>query len=234
MPEPRPQDAPLTRQDAVRLGIRTVLPLAIGAMPFGIVYGVTAAESTLTWWEGLVASVVVLAGASQLALTDLIDDGAPWIVGVTTALVINARFVLYSTALAPAFRRFPAASRYALPHLFTDQAAVTAILYFEHQRDDPTRRWFFAAEGLFFAAAWWLGTGIGLAFAAGLPEALPLGFAVPLTFLSLLVPAIRSRPMLVAAVVAAAVTVVAAPLPASLNILAGALAGVAAGAWANR
>ncbi|MEZ5206741.1 MAG: AzlC family ABC transporter permease [Acidimicrobiales bacterium] len=230
----RVPDAPLARREAVRLGVRTVMPLAVGALPFGIVFGVTAASSSLTWWEGLVASALIMAGAAQLALVDPIDTDTPWLLAVVTALIINARFLLYSTALAPAFRRFPVRWRYGLAHLMTDQAAVTGIVYFEHQRDDDTRRWFFAAVGMVFSAAWLAGTAIGLAFSASMPEALPLGFAVPLTFLALLVPAVRSRPMVVAAVVGALATVLAAPLPQGLNILLGGIAGVAAGVVANR
>ena len=98
----RVPDAPLARREAVRLGVRTVMPLAVGALPFGIVFGVTAASSSLTWWEGLVASALIMAGAAQLALVDLIDTDTPWLLAVVTALIINARFLLYSTALAPA------------------------------------------------------------------------------------------------------------------------------------
>ena len=123
----RVPDAPLARREAVRLGVRTVMPLAVGALPFGIVFGVTAASSSLTWWEGLVASALIMAGAAQLALVDLIDTDTPWLLAVVTALIINARFLLYSTALAPAFRRFPVRWRYGLAHLMTDQAAVTGI-----------------------------------------------------------------------------------------------------------
>ena len=86
-----------------------ILPLSIGAFPFGLAYGVTVVESSMNDLVGWLASFIVLAGAAQLAISDLIDQGAPWFIVVGTALVINARFMMYSGALAPSFSAVPQA-----------------------------------------------------------------------------------------------------------------------------
>ena len=212
-------------------GVRAILPLSVGILPFGLVYGVVVAESSVDGWTGLLASVLIFAGAAQLSLVESIDANAPWAVAIGTSLVVNARFLLYSAALAPALAAFPRIWRIVLPYAMTDQAATLSLAYFESERDPVRRRWFFLAGGLFFAAAWWLGTAIGLLAGADLPDELELDFAIPLMFLALLVPVLRGSPALVAAAAAVAVTLATSALPDGTNVLCGAVAGVAAGTW---
>lgn len=221
--------AAATPRAALRHGARTAVPLGLAALPFGLVYGVAVAESPIDSWLGIAASWIVLAGAAQLTLLSLIDDGAAWPIAVGTALLINARFALYSTALAPSFRAFPAPWRFGLPYLLTDQAASLALLQFELDHDPIRRRSWFLGAGLLFASGWWIGTLVGY-FAGGvLPERLEIGFAVPAMFIALLIPALVDRPAVVAAGVAGVVAVAASGLPNGLNVIAAALCGIIAG-----
>lgn len=225
-------DAPARK--FVLTGITALAPLSIAVLPFGIVYGVAVANSEMHQLTGISASWIVLAGASQLTLLDLLGNDASWFVAVGTGLLINSRFLLYSTALAPAFLEFPPRWRFPLCQLMTDQATAVSLAWFEDHDDPVARRSFFLGAGLMLAAVWMLGTLIGIFAGASIPESWELGFAVPLVFLALVVPTIRSRPMLAAALVAAAVTVVAAPLPSGTNLLVGAFAGIAVGSVMDR
>lgn len=219
---------------AFAAGGRAILPLALGVFPFGLVYGVAVADSSVTNWIGGIASSLILAGAGQLALVDLVDQNAPWTVAVGTALVINARFVMYSGALAPSFAEYPALWRIPLAHLMTDQTAVTSLLYNDTEPDRGRRMRYYAGAGLTFAASWSAGTWIGIFVGAGIPSGLQLEFAIPLMFLALLVPSIHDRPGVVAAVVGAAVTLVARDAPFNTGLLIGALCGIAAGMVVKR
>ena len=210
-------------------GARAIVPLTVAVLPFGLVYGVAVSRSTVPDWQGGLASALIIAGAAQFALIDLIDAGAPWIVAVGTALIINLRFAMYSAALAPSFGAFPARWRYPLPHLMTDQTAVTSLFDFERHTDPVHRRWFFLGAALPFSGVWILGTWTGILFGAGIPDSWQLGLAVPLVFIALAVPAVRDRPSLVAATVGAGGCLLASPLPHSLGVILGALAGVGAG-----
>ncbi len=220
--------------DPLAAGARAILPLALGIVPFALVYGVTVTQSSIPDLVGGSASVIVLAGAAQLALIDLLDQGAPWTVAVATALVINARFVLYSAALAPAFSAFPPAPRYMLSHLITDQAAVTALLHYETEHDPTRRMRYYLGAGGLLGATWVLGTVAGIVFGARIPDAWDLGFAIPLMFLALLVPTLRDRPAGVTALVAAITVVLARAAPFNLAIIVGALTGVLAGMAVRR
>lgn len=211
-------------------GVRRAAVLALGVLPFGVVYGVAVADSTVGTLPGLLGSVAIFAGASQLSLLDLHEQGAFWAVGVGTALVINARFVLYSAALSPSFSEFPPSWRYSLPHLMTDQAAALSVIEYETERDPLRRRGFYLGAALSLFTMWQLGTVLGVLAGAQVPESLQLGFIIPVMFMALVVPALRDRAGVAAAVSSACVSVATAFLPAGTNILLGALAGLAVGA----
>lgn len=214
-------------------GARAILPLAIGAFPFGLAYGVTVTESSMNDVVGLVASFVMFAGAAQLAISDLFDQGAPWFVIVGTALVINARFMMYSGALAPMFSAFPRRWRLPLAHLMTDQSTVTSLLY-DRSEHDPRRRFgFYLGAGLSFALSWWSGSTIGVVIGASVPPEYQVAFAAPLMFIALAVPSIRDRAALVAAAVGFSVTLIAREAPMNTGLLIGAAAGIAFGMLAK-
>lgn len=217
------------RRHEIRAGIRAATPLAFAALPFGVVYGVAVVESGTSVGVGIAASWIVLAGASQLSILELLDAGASWLVVVATALVINARFALYSTALAPSFAEFPRRWRYTLPYLFTDQASALAMAHFPTVADPDRRRWWLAGAGLFFAGAWWVGTLLGVAFGGVLPASWPVEFAVPAMFVALVAPTLVNRPAVVTAGVAGVVAVLGSDLPNGSGVIVAALCGLAAG-----
>jgi predicted branched-subunit amino acid permease len=219
-------------REAARNGVRQILPFSLMAGPFGLVYGATAAASGIPDVPAILASFVILAGASQIALVELIDDGAAWYVAIGTALTINMRMALYSASLAPDFRAFPTPWRFGLAHLLTDQVAVVSVLQYERHTDPVYRRWFTFGAAAWFVIPWFAGTTIGVLIGGDIPEVWQIGFAVPLMFTALLVPTLVSRPKVLAAIVGAGVAVSTTWLPQGINIMLGGAAGILAGAIA--
>lgn len=217
----------------LRAGARGILPLAIGVFPFGLAYGVAVVASSIDDLAGVLASFLIVAGAAQLAIVDLVDAGAPWFVVVGTSLVINARFIMYSGAMAPSFRLYPSRWRIPLAHVMTDQVAVTSLLYDRRQPVPQARLAYYVGAGIAFVGSWIAGTITGLLIGASVPEELQIGFAVPLMFVALLVPTVRDRPTLAAAAVGFGVTLVAREAPLSTGLLIGTAAGVTFGMLAR-
>ena len=228
-----PQDRSI-RSKALTDGVRAFAPLLIAVIPFGLVFGVVAAGSEVGPWLGGATSFIIFAGAAQLATLQLIDAGAAGVVVVATALVINARHLMYSAALAPAFREFPKAARFALPYLLTDQAFALSIVRFGEVGDPVYRRWFFTGAGLSLWVPWQIFTITGIVLGAQVPASWSLDFAIPLMFVILLIPTIKGRPELIAAVIGATVAVAAADAPYGLGLIVGAISGITAGVIANR
>jgi len=215
-------------------GSKAVSPLLIGVVPFGLVFGVVAADSVIGPALAWATSFIIFGGAAQLATIQLFDEGVVTVVVIATALVIGSRHVMYSAALVPYFQHFPRWSRFVLPYLLTDQAFAVSMVRFQDLDDPVEQRWFFTGAALTLWISWQLSTLIGVLVGAQLPEALSLEFAIPLVFIALLVLTVRTRPELVAALVGGAAAVIAAPAPLGLGLIVGALAGVAAGVVAHR
>jgi predicted branched-subunit amino acid permease len=209
----------------------------IGSAIFGLAYGALVRDVGIDPWAGLFGSVSVVAGASQSAIIEAVRADAPAIVAILTAVLINARFALYSAALAPLWAVFPLRWRLALAYLMTDQAAVVALR--EADEPDPVRRrWFAMGAALPFVLVYIVGTVVGLILGPVIPEAWQVGFIVPLMFIAVLVPGLHRPAELVTIGGAAVVVLLGRTWPFGLNVFIGIIAGMTAGAtfeaWRER
>jgi predicted branched-subunit amino acid permease len=225
----------------VRAGVKAVAPMLIGIVPFGLVAGATPPADGLGAWAAVGFSTIVFAGASQLAAADVLGDGGSWFVAALAAWTINLRLLLYSASLAPFFARTPLRRRMGAAYVLTDQAYAVSITRWSEPDDESLtaagarhRLPFYFGAALTLWSSWQLSTIAGIAIGSHVPESLPLDFAVPLVFLVLLVPAINSRPAVVATIGGGAGAVVAAELGAgTMSLLIGAITGIVAGTVAE-
>ncbi|MFB6087738.1 MAG: AzlC family ABC transporter permease [Haloarculaceae archaeon] len=220
----------MDRDDFVA-GARDTVPVLAGIVPFALVAGVAAVDQGLTVGQAMGLSLVVFAGASQLAIVDLLGRSAPLAVVVVTAGVINLRMMMYSASIAPYFQRYRRRSQAVLAYLLTDQAYAFSIARFTGADGEGVdRRAYYLGAALTLWLPWQLGTVTGAVLGSSVPASWHLEFAVPLVFLALLVEALEDRDHIVAAGVGGTVAVVGAGLPLNLGLVVGAVAGVVAGA----
>jgi 4-azaleucine resistance transporter AzlC len=212
-------------------GFLSLAPILVGVFPFGLIAGIAAVDAGLGSIQAYAASPIVFAGASQLAMMDLIARDAAPIVIVATALVINARFVMYSAALAPAFRELGPIRKAYGAFVITDQSFAVSVVRFD-QIDEPLgdRFAYFMGASLGLWGTWQISSLIGVVVGAELPAEWSLDFAIPLVFMALLFPAIKDRGTTIAAITAAAAAVALVSLPLNLGLLAAAGIGLLAGA----
>lgn len=211
-----------------------VSPLLVGVVPFGLIFGVAAAASAIGGGLGYATSLVIFGGAAQLATIELFNEGAAALVIVATGLVINSRHLMYSAALAPAFSAFPRGWRLFLPYLLTDQAFAVSIVRFEEEHDPRARRFFFLGAGMALWTTWQMTTATGVVFGRVVPQSWSLDFAIPLVFLALLMPTLKDRPSLVAALVGGVVAILADSAPYHSGLMIGAISGVTAAVIVDR
>jgi predicted branched-subunit amino acid permease len=178
--------------------------------------------------EAMGMTLLFYSGSAQMAVLQLMQNGALPITMVVTALVINLRFLMYSASLAPHFSDLPPAP------LVDSLPAFGSILRPVHPKAQHGRAWARSPSvpprhrhG--HVAGWNLAVLVGVAVGSGIPPTWSLGFAIPLSFLALLVPAIRNRAMLGAATVGGVLAVLAIDMPYNLGMLVAALGGILAG-----
>jgi predicted branched-subunit amino acid permease len=211
----------------IATAVRDALPLFIPAIPFALVLGLAIMSSGIDPWLAWSTSPVVYGGAAQITLISLLGDGASVAAAVTAALIVSARHLMYSAALAPTFQQQPRWFRWFGPYLLIDQTFALGML---HIRDQPRAfRLYYLATGLTFWTLWQLTTVLALFIGPAVPAAWGLDFAVPILFLGLLVMMIDHWPKAAVAVLAAIVTWLCADLPNRSGLLVGASCGVAAG-----
>ena len=217
----------------VHRAVRDVLPVVLAYAPFGLALGATLAATHLPAWVAWTSSPLMFGGAAQLLAVQMLDAGAAGVFVVLGALVVNARLLLYSAALAPHTAAWPRRWRWLAAYFMADPVYALAITRFTGaDADGPRERLrYYVAVGLVMWPAWMGLTGAGVLLGGVLPTSLRLDLAAPLTFLLLLLPMLTSRPAYAAAATGGAVAVAASGLPLGLGLLAGAAAGIAVGGW---
>ena len=204
-------------------------PVLVGTIPFGFVAGVAAISAGMTAVEGMALSLFSFSGIAQLVASQLIAVQSPVIVTVAAAFVVSLRFLMYSAAMAPHVAHLPRRTRALISYLMTDQSFASTMRRYAEPGDRRLAHWHFFGASLTLFTTWQAAVGAGVAVGAQVPAAWSLDFAVTLSFIALLVPAVRTRADLAAAVVAGAVALVAAGLPYRLSLVVASIAGIAAG-----
>ncbi|MBV7564529.1 AzlC family ABC transporter permease [Pseudomonas sp. sia0905] len=217
-------------------GLRDMLPMLLGAMPFGIIYGSLAGAAGLDAWQTIGMSVLVFAGSAQFIAVSLLTGGATLAVLWLTTLVVNLRHALYSATLQPFVRHLPKRWRIPLAFWLTDEAFAVVQQRYAQRDDSPNKHWYFLGAGLAMYGNWIGCTLIGLLFGQAVPNlaAWGLDFAMIATFVGIIVPMLRNRPQVAAALVAAVVALIFHDLPYKLGLMAAAFAGILIGVLLER
>lgn len=212
-----------------RAGVDAVTVILAYA-PFGLTLGATLASTSVPGLIAWSSSPLLFGGAAQLVSVQLLDAGAGAVFVVLAALVVNARMLLYSAAIAPHAAGWPRRWRWLGAYLLVDPVYALASGRFGQDPGTSRQRLtYYLTVGGIVWVGWMVLTGLGVVLAGALPASLDLGLAAPLTFLLLLVPMLSSRPAYVAAAAGGAGALVASGLPLGLGLLVGAGVGITAG-----
>jgi predicted branched-subunit amino acid permease len=210
-------------------GLAAVAPLAVGSIPFGLIYGVLAIKAGMTPALAIAVSSIVFAGSAQFMITQLVAAGTPGVLIVASVMTINLRHALYSADLARKLAHLGLAWKSILAYLLTDEAYAAALARFSTEAPAHNRHWHLLGAGLGLWLVWQASCVAGVLLGGNIPSDWSLEFAGTLTFIAIVVPLLRDRAIWAAMAVAGAVAVAANALPYKLAIIAAAVAGIAAG-----
>lgn len=227
---------PDTRMSEFVGGARDIIPMLVGAAPFGVIFGTLVTTSPVPAWQGQLMSLSVFAGSSQFIGIGLIGSHASFLVVWATTLIINLRHVLYGATLLPHLQRLPLRWRMLLGMLITDEMFAVSDA---SQRRRPGRvygHWHMLGCGVAMYVNWQAWTLAGLIFGSAFPglQSLGLDFAMVATFIAIVVPQLTTLRSLAAALSAGALAYAWQGWPYKLGLLAAVLCGIAVGMALSR
>ncbi|WP_375174454.1 AzlC family ABC transporter permease [Pseudooceanicola sp.] len=224
-----------TPQAAYWQGFRDGLPFLLVMMPFSLLFGVVATEAGLNVFEALSFSVVVIAGAAQFTAVHLLQNDTPTVIVVLSALAVNLRMAMYSASLTPHLGAAPLWKRAFIAYFLVDQSYALSISAFEKRRE-----WSLAQKVAYFFGTvtpicpmWYVLTLVGALIGNAIPPEYALDFAMPITFIAMIAPMLRSLPHLAAALAAIVASLLLAGLPLNLGLMVAAVVGMVVGAQAE-
>ncbi|MEN6430314.1 MAG: AzlC family ABC transporter permease [Coriobacteriales bacterium] len=216
----------------LRLGLSQTLPLILGAMPLGVAYGAVAIQAGLTVAETVMMSLMVFAGASQLMAVMMLQAGASFPIIVISTFLVNLRHLVMGLSLSPYLSDVTPRWQRVLAFAMTDESFITSITHYRGQGDGHRSPYFMLGSGGGMYVGWLLASCVGALVGRSVSDPLAWGldFAMPATFLTMLLPQIVS-PRLVAVVTVAAVVSVTAYviLPGTWYIILATVAAVITG-----
>lgn len=219
----------ITRHSEFLKGIKAELPILMGVVPFGLIYGVAARSAAIPPLAGQSMSFIVFAGSAQFVTAQLIGAGVPAGIIILTGFIVNLRHALYSASLAPYLKRLNTRWRMLLAYLLTDEAYAVAITHYQKPGNMSRKHWYFLGAGLALWSTWQASTAVGIVLGTQVPASWSLDFALPLTFIALVVPNLKDRAGTAAAATAGIVALLATSLPYKLGLIVATFVGISIG-----
>ncbi|WP_414911854.1 AzlC family ABC transporter permease [Pseudomonas sp. IT-P44] len=218
-----------TAREAFMQGVRALIPLSPGVVPFGLLTGVMAINMGMSPGTTMGMTLLFYSGSAQMVALQLLHTGVVPLAIVVTALVINLRFIMYSASLAPYMHHLPKRWTWPLSYMLSDQSYALCSLKLSSGELGAFAHHYYAGTAVAMWLSWQLSVLAGVYLGASIPETWSLSFAIPLSFLALLVPGIRNAASLGAAVVGGMLAVLAINMPYNLGLVTASIGGVMAG-----
>lgn len=222
------------RRNFFMMGFRGIMPVMTGVIPFGAVVGTVASEAGFSFAETVLMNVFVFAGAAQLAATEMMTKHTAAVVVVVTGLIINLRFLLYSAALSPILQRSNFFVKLACAYCLTDQNYAVMTAHQDKLKTNSDSLWFYSGASACMIFTWHASVVGGFIFGNFAPATWALDYAVPLSFVALVIPTLKSRNYIYVAAFSTLLSIALHPLPYRLGLIITALAAIALAALITR
>jgi len=206
-----------------------VFPLALAMLPWGVLCGSLSIEMGLSAWQAQCMSLFVFAGAAQLSSLNLLGVMAPPAAIVSSTVVISSRHLLYSAVLRSDVAHLSLRWRCLLAFLLTDEMFALAVAFKQKYRYFSPLYALIVGLGIY--SVWNIATLIGIVASqqwAGLSH-LGLEFAVAAIFIAIVIPMIKSFPILVAVLISGVTAIICTQFSVENGLLIAAGLGMLAG-----
>ena len=176
----------LSKKQLFTRGMLDISPHMLSVIPFGIICGAIGVELGFHPYLVYAMSFIIFGGASQIVFLQLLSGGASGLVAATSVGVINSRHLLYGAVVSEHVSDLKLIWKIVISYFLIDQAFALSNEYFKKNKD-RNKYFHLIGGGVTCWIIWQSSTFLGIILGEAIPEKLGLSFAVPLTFLALLV-----------------------------------------------
>ena len=204
-------------------GVFDVLPLLIPVFPFGLIIGVIGIELGFSPLMVYATSLIIFSGSAQIVFFQLIFAGASPIVTLTSVAVTNSRHFLYGAVLSEYLEDLSQSWKIFLSYFLVDQSFALSHRYFKENSSLENKHYYLLGSGFTLWLVWQISSLVGIFLGAVVPEELGLSFAIPLTFLSLIIHEFRKPDHLIVIFVSGFLAILFYEIPFKAYIIAASL-----------
>ena len=152
-------------------GVRDTIPLLIGALPFGLIYGTIAVTSGLSMYAAMAMSLFVFAGSAQFIAVGLVILNTPVSIIILTTFIVNLRHMLYSASLLPYLKKLPKKWLIPLAFWLTDETYAVTVLRYSKGKDSKYKHWFQLGSSIAMYVNWQFWCLLGMIIGKNIPDA---------------------------------------------------------------
>ncbi len=168
-------------------GMIDVAPHMLSVIPFGIICGAIGVELGFNPYLVYAMSIIIFGGASQIVFLQLLSGGASSLVAVTSVGVINSRHLLYGAVLSEYLEKLSFIKKLLISYFVVDQGFAESNKFFKKNKTEEYLHYHLIGTGGTLWICWQIATLAGIILGSFVPEELGLKFAIPLTFIAIVV-----------------------------------------------
>ncbi len=177
----------LSKKQLFMRGMIDVAPHMLSEIPFGIICGAIGVELGFNPYLVYAMSIIIFGGASQIVFLQLLSGGASSIVAVTSVGVINSRHLLYGAVLSEYLEKLSFIKKLLISYFVVDQGFAESNKFFKKNKTEEYLHYHLIGTGGTLWICWQIATLAGIILGSFVPEELGLKFAIPLTFIAIVV-----------------------------------------------
>ena len=177
----------LSKKQLFTRGMIDVAPHMLSVIPFGIICGAIGVDLGFSPYLVYGMSIIIFGGASQIVYLQLLSGGASTLVAVTSVGVINSRHLLYGAVLSEYLDKLSFLKKLLISYFIVDQGFAESNKFFKKNKTEQHLHYHLIGTGGTLWVCWQVATISGIILGSFVPEELGLKFAIPLTFIAIVV-----------------------------------------------
>ena len=191
----------LSKFQIFRMGFFDVAPHLLSVVPFGIIFGAIGIELGFDPIMTYATSLIIFGGASQIVFLQLLSGGASSLVAITSVGVINSRHLLYGAVLSEYLSKLSLIKKILISYFIVDQGFAVSNIYLKKNSQQNFNHYHLIGSGVTLWFCWQVATIIGIFLGSIVPEELGLKFAIPLTFIAIIINELRKSDHLIVMII---------------------------------